>query len=70
MKVEKFKNPLMFWLPTGTSCRNLAILKIYLFMDLSLKSGFFQNLISGINLIVPLRKKRQRKTAPSESMVK
>jgi hypothetical protein len=39
-------------------------------MDLSLKSGFFQNLISGINLIVPLRKKRQKKTAPSESMVK
>jgi hypothetical protein len=30
-------------------------------MDLSLKSGFFQNLISGINLIVPLRKKRQKK---------
>jgi len=58
MKVEKFKNPLMFWLPTGTCYRNLAILKIHLFTDLSLKSGFSYNLFSGINLIVPLRKKR------------
>ncbi len=29
MKVEKFKNPSMFWLPTGTCCRNLVILKIH-----------------------------------------
>lgn len=26
MKVEKFKNPIIFWLFSGTCCRNLAIL--------------------------------------------
>jgi hypothetical protein len=27
IKVKKFKNILIFWLPTGTCCRNLAIKK-------------------------------------------
>jgi hypothetical protein len=40
MKVEKIKNPLLFWLPTGTCCRNLVNSKIHLFMDLFLESAF------------------------------
>jgi hypothetical protein len=26
MKVQKIKNPFVFWLPAGTCCKNLAIL--------------------------------------------
>jgi hypothetical protein len=26
MKVQKIKNPFVFWLPAGTRCKNLAIL--------------------------------------------
>ncbi len=67
MKVEKIKNSLMFWLPTGTCCRNLVILKIHLFMDLFLKSAFsLESDFRDISHCPPEGKKTQKKKKERE----